>query len=160
MIGTQQKGFTLVELIVFIVLLAIVAGAFSLSFSQFNRDSIDPIEQHRALQCAKAKLETITLLRYSSSTPVGGLPACGSGQEDAQPCGAIVASATKDDIGDYHGETDTSLQACSISVSVSEGAGGLTVSGLASSGAQVRRIEVRATVGSSEVVLSSYKGNF
>ncbi|GAA6153397.1 type II secretion system protein [Pseudoteredinibacter isoporae] len=155
-----QRGFTLVELIVFIVLLAIVAGAFSLSFTQFNRDSIDPIEQHRALQCAKAKLETIALLRFSSSTPVGGLPACGSGQDDAQPCGAIVGSSVKDDIGDFDGETDTSFQACSISVSVTEGSGGLSVSGLASPGAQLRRIEVRATVGNSEVVLSSYKGNY
>jgi len=155
-----SKGFTLVELLVFIVLLGIVAGAFSLAFSQVSRDSIDPIEQHRALQCAKSKLESITLLRFSSTSPVGGLPACGSGQDGAQVCGAISASSVKDDIGDYHGDTDNSFEACSISVSVSEGAAGVSVTGLAASGAQLRRVEVRAVVGSSEVVLSSYKGNY
>lgn len=160
MSSKRQNGFTLVELIVFIVLLGIVAGAFSLAFSQVSRDSIDPIEQHRALQCAKSKLESITLLRFSSTSPVGGLPACGSGQDGAQVCGAISASSVKDDIGDYHGDTDNSFEACSISVSVSEGAAGVSVTGLAASGAQLRRVEVRAVVGSSEVVLSSYKGNY
>lgn len=156
----RQTGFTLVELIVFIVLLAIVAGAFSLAFNQASSDSVDPIEQHRALQCAKAKLESITLLRFSSTSPVGGLPACGSGQDGAQACGAISASSAKDDIGDYHGENDNSLNACSITVSVSEGSAGIAVTGLASSGAQLRRVEVRAVVGRSEVTLSSYKGNY
>ncbi len=159
-INTHHNGFTLVELIVFIVLLAIVAGAFSLSFTQLNRDSIDPIEQHRALQCAKSKLETINLLRFSSTSPVGGLPACGSGQDGAVACGAIVASTVKDDIGDFDGESDNSLAACSVSVTISEGSSGVAVTGLAGSGAQLRRIEVRATVGSSQVVLSSYKGNY
>lgn len=155
-----NAGFTLVELIVFIVLLSIVAGSFSMVFSQSNRNSIDPVEQHRALQCAKAKIESISLLRFSSTSPIGGLPACGSGQEGAVVCGAIVASATKDDIGDFNGETDNSLGACTVTVTVSEGGSGVSVVGLASSGAQLRKIEVRASVGSSEVVLSSYKGNY
>lgn len=155
----RQQGFTLIELIAFIVILAVVAGALALSFTQSSSDSIDPIEQNQALQCAKAKLETISLLRFSDSSPVGGLPACGSGQEGAVACAVITGSAVKNDIGDFDGDSLSPMAACTITVAISEGSG-FTVTGLASSAAQMRRIEVSATVGRSQVVLSSYKGNY
>ncbi|MCV6624767.1 MAG: type II secretion system protein [Cellvibrionaceae bacterium] len=152
------KGFTLLELVVLIVVLATVMGALTLSFSRSASNSISPIEQSRALQCAKAKLDEISLRPFANNTPVGGLPACGSGQAGAQACAPIVSSSGLDDVGDYHRQLDNSARACQIEVEVTEG-GGFAVSG-ASGGGQLRLISVTARSGRAEVTLASYRGNY
>lgn len=154
------RGFTLIEMVVFIVVISVALSSTLLLFNQSTVQSVEPISQSRALQCAKAKLEEISLRKYSGSSPTGGIPACGSGQTGAVACEGIGASTEFDDIGDYHNQIDTSLTNCSITVTVSQANSDLSVGGLNSAHVVLRRIDVEASSGKSIIKLSSYRGNY
>jgi len=158
--SANYRGFTLIEMVVFIVVISVALSSTLLLFNQSTVQSVEPISQSRALQCAKAKLEEISLRKYSGSSPTGGIPACGSGQAGAAVCEGIGASSELDDIGDYHNQVDTSLTNCSITVTVNQANADLSVSGLDSSHVMLRRIDVEASSGQSTIRLSSYRGNY
>lgn len=154
------QGFTLVELIVFITVVATVMGSLSMLFSNTAINTTDPLLMNRALQCAKTKMDEISVYRFSDSTPVGGIPACGSGQSGSESCSAIVGAGNKDDIGDFHGQIDTSLENCRVEVAVVEGAAGIRLIGVGAAQSQMRQITVTAKSGAAEIILSRYHGNF
>lgn len=158
--GKQRvKGFSLIELIVFIVVVSIALVALLGIMNQFIAGNVDPVVQARALECAQAKMDQIWGRKFDNSTPSGGLPPCGSFESGPSACTGISPEASFNDIGDYHNTTDTSWANCSIDVLV-EDAGqelGLT----AAEDAQVRRITVTAnSSGGGQVVLSAYRANF
>jgi len=73
-----QSGVTLIELIVFIVVVGIALVALIGVFNQAARANADPLIRMRALEAAQSKLDEIIALKYDQGTPTGGIPACGT----------------------------------------------------------------------------------
>ena len=156
-ISSRHSGFTLIELIVAVVAISIALLALINVFNQAAINSVDPIVQVRALECAQAKMDEILARKFDENTPSGGVPACGSANSGAVACLGITADAALDDVGDFQGHADNGLDQCQISVAVVNAG---TQLGL-SANAQARRITVTVTSnGGGSAVLSTYRTNF
>lgn len=113
-----QKGFTLIEMVVFLV---VVATASTALFKVYNYSLInqgDPLIRVRAIELAQARLDEVLALKYDESTPTGGIPACsngsivpGSGGGAATAATPVACTNTADanmnDVDDYNGVSDT-----------------------------------------------------
>lgn len=100
-----QKGVSLIELIVFIVVVSIGMAALIAVYVQSSRNSIDPIVRVRLLEAAQSKLDEIIALKYDETTPSGGIPACGS--TTASVACTNTPDADLDDVDDFHNYFDT-----------------------------------------------------
>lgn len=144
----RQQGFTLIELVIFIVVVGIgVAGVLSV-FTNSVKSSADPMVRKQALAIAESLLEEIVQKEYAN--PTGGY----SG-----------ASRTSfDDVDDYNNYT---------SASIVDGAGnsigGLTqysispavaVTATTLNGAAVKKIVVSVTGPQGVISLTGYRGNY
>ncbi|WP_049723798.1 hypothetical protein [Gilvimarinus polysaccharolyticus] len=99
-----SRGISLVELIVFIVVISLALGGL-LGVYQFSVvNSADPVKRLRMLQYAQARLDAVMALRYDENTPAGGVPACDSA--GALPCNNTTET-DYDDVDDYDGVTDS-----------------------------------------------------
>lgn len=150
----KQAGVTLIEVIVFIVVVNLAFVAVMQIYSQAVVSSVDPIVRVRAIELARATLDEVQARRFDENTPVGGIPACGT--PSGETCLGITPDAAYDDVGDFNGYTDNSLAAFPVSVSVVEAGNDL---GLAE--AMARKIIV--TVGmpdGNSVSLAAYKVNY
>jgi MSHA pilin protein MshD len=89
MVGRQdrQRGVTLVELVVAIVVISIAVGGVLLVMNYTVSRSADPMLQHQAVAIAEAYLEEILLKPFTD--PDGGEPEAGR--------------SLFDDVDDYHG---------------------------------------------------------
>ncbi len=159
---SRTKGFSLIELIVFIVVVSIALVALLGVMNQFIAGNVDPVVQARALECAQAKMDQIWGRKFDNNSPSGGVPPCGSREAFGtiySTCTGISPESSFNDIGDYHNTTDTSWADCSIDVTVTDAGQelGLTVA----EDAQVRRITVTVnSSGGGQMVLSAYRANF
>jgi len=141
---------------VFIVVVAVALTAMISAFNHHVSNSVDPVVQMRALECAQAKLDEIMARKFDENTSTGGVPACGSAEDGAVACQGIAADAALDDVGDFNGQVDTSNSDCEISVTVTEAGADL---GLA--GDQARRITVDVSSPSNgQATLTVYRTNF
>ncbi len=153
----QQSGVTLIELVVFIVVVSIALGTLFSVFKDSIINSVDPMIRVRALECAQAKLDEVIARKFDENTPTGGVPACGSAEIGATVCAGIAADAAFDDIGDYNGQNFVDGD-CNVSVSV---VGEGTDLGLADDANLVRRVTVTSTmVDGNTIRLSAYRTNF
>lgn len=151
-----QRGVTLIELVVFMVVVSVALTAMFSAMNHYVIHSVDPVGQIRALECAQAKLDEVSARKFDENSPTGGVPACGSAEAGALACAGISADAQLDDTGDFAGQTDNSNPDCSISVTVVNAGGelGLPVN-------QARRVTVQVTSpGGGNVTLSTYRSNF
>jgi MSHA pilin protein MshD len=99
MMTGRQRGFTLIELIIFIVVVGVgVAGILSV-YTTSIKNSADPLVRKQALAIAESLLEEILL--KDATDPNGGpngRSACASG-------GAASTRPTWNDVCDYNGYT-------------------------------------------------------
>lgn len=113
----RQHGLSLVELIVFIVVVSIAGTIFFKSYNYSARHNADPLIHVRALEAAQSKLDEILALKYDAQTPTGGVPACNS-----TDTGATVCDNTPDgdmnDVDDFNGVSDTPYTGYTRSVTV------------------------------------------
>ncbi len=65
----DARGFTLVELVMFIVLVGIAFGALILAMNQFTRYSADPLQSKQALAVAESLLEEVELMPFTFCDP-------------------------------------------------------------------------------------------
>jgi len=165
--SASARGFTLIELIIFIVIIGIATTGLFAALNQHNLSSVDPIYQVRALELAQATLDEIIGKRYDENSPNGGFPPCSSGElVGVLPC--TLASnlgpeegtvAEYDDVDDYAGYAPT-MAAPYVGF-------GLTVVvlyagddiGLALTEAKLIHVTVTPPVGE-PVDLSTYRANF
>jgi len=113
-----QRGVSLLELIVFLVVVSIASSALLATFSYSASHNADPIIHVRALELAQAKLDEILALKYDANTPTGGIPACDS--TGGVPCNNLTDS-DMNDVDDYNGVSDTPYTGYTRKVTVTVG---------------------------------------
>jgi MSHA pilin protein MshD len=148
----RQSGFTLIELIVFIVIVSVgLAGVLtSLNFSV--QHSADPLQPKQALAIAESMLEEILLKNYSDP----GAAACAASPAGARNC--------FDDVSDYATysqnpvtSADASIAMAGYSVAVSVPVATVTINGVA----MMKQITVTVTYGGSKTIsLTGYRANY
>ncbi len=150
----SQSGITLIETIVFIVVISIALGTLLQVFNHNVVQSADPAMRIRALEQAQSLLDDILARKFDQNTPTGGVPACGSSA--GLPCAGISPDGVYNDVGDFHGYTQAVAPGYNAVVSVTDAGSEL---GLANNHA--RRITVVVTTpGAAPFTLSAYRVNF
>ena len=97
----SNKGFSLIELVITILVLGIAISALSRSlFTNVGRNA-DPLWQSKATQLAQAYLDEILAMRYADASPLGGgaLGICNVDGNEADE----TSRSLYDDVDDYHG---------------------------------------------------------
>jgi len=150
---SSQRGVTLIELLMFIVVVSIALGALLQIFNSNVANSVDPVLRMKAVEAGQALLDEILSRRFDENTPTGGIPACGS--TDGDVCAGIAADADYDDVGDYNGYS-TSGSGYSLNVSVSNAGAHL---GINPANARLITVVIDTTDGSS-LTLAAYRVNF
>ena len=152
--ANHQRGVTLIETIVFIVVISIALVALVRVYEQSVINSVDPLLRVRALELAQAQMDEVLSRKFDENTPTGGIPACDTAAGIA--CAGIVADAGLDDVGDYN--ANPTLGAAPYTVTVSVVPAGAEL-GIANT--QARRVTVNVTMpGGDSVILTSYRTNF
>ena len=101
----KQKGMTLVEMVISIVLISIAMTAMLTAFSTSMGRSADPLWKNKSLKLGQAYLDEILSKKYDANTPLGGIPAATSiSCNVAGPGGG--GRETYDDVDDYNGLSD------------------------------------------------------
>lgn len=106
----SHLGVSLIELIVFIVVVSIALLALIGVYNQATINNVDPIIRVRALESAQSKLDEILALKYAENTPTGGIPACSVCDD--------TPDANMNDVDDYRGWSDTPYPGFNRSVTV------------------------------------------
>jgi MSHA pilin protein MshD len=154
------RGFTLIELILFIVIVGVgVAGVLSV-FTNSIKNSADPLLRKQTIAIAESLLEEIVTKEYCDPDTVDS-------STSPPTCGANTVEGSRslyDDVDDYNGYAATTLV----------DAAGTTVPGLASysvstavavttttiSGVAVKKIVVTANGPQGAISLTGYRGNY
>ncbi|MDQ2075231.1 prepilin-type N-terminal cleavage/methylation domain-containing protein [Marinimicrobium sp. ABcell2] len=149
----RDRGFSLIELVVFMVVISIALGALLSVYQSSITRSVDPIVRVRLLELAQSQLDVILGYPYDAATPPGGVPACGSltptGAPTSDPC---VGGG----VSDFDGVCDSPPgYGCQVSVEEDVGAS----LGLQDDAA--KRISVTTSAPNGEsLTLSAYRTNF
>ncbi|MBW4936495.1 prepilin-type N-terminal cleavage/methylation domain-containing protein [Marinobacter sp. F4206] len=159
----KQKGATLVELIITIVIISIAIAGVVGAFALISGRSADPLNETRAVALAQLYIDEILSKKYDEQTPQGGVPrysgGCNIGSDGE-------TRAAFDDVDDYEGLMDkppasalgaiTGYSGFSVDVSVSCAGGEV---GLPAS--QAKRIDVLISAPDNRSFLfSAYRANF
>jgi len=143
----NNRGFTLVELVVSIVVVSIALGGVLMVMTYTMRRSADPMLQHQAVAIAESYLEEVLLHAYSDPDGVSG----------------EAVRSLFDDVGDYDGLTDigardqngtaiAGLEDYTVSVHIADG----SLNGVACKKATVRV----SHPGDIDLTLSGYRTNY
>lgn len=145
----RQKGFTLIELIIFIVIVGIgVTGILSV-YTNTIRNSADPMVRKQAMAIAESLMEEITAKEYAN--PTGGYTG--------------VTRSLWDDVDDYNGYTSATvvdLQGSTVAgLTGYRIAPAVSVATTTLGAATVKKIIVNVTDTQNNVVtLTGYRGNY
>lgn len=71
-VHSSQRGFTFIELVMFIVIVGVAVTAITLLFVQNVRYSADPLIRQKSLAVAKAYMDEIVRKKWDELTPDGG----------------------------------------------------------------------------------------
>ena len=170
----RQKGFSLIELIVTIVVTAIALTALGVGLLTASKNSVDPIVSMRAATLAQAYLDEILSKRFDEANGSGGVTRCGEiGQSACSAVGVDAGEtrATFDDVDDYNGLDETPPRdAFDVAASNYDGfriqvgvgfAGADFTSGFGTNANALKKITVTVTapIGGS-FIFAAYRGNF
>ena len=101
----KNKGFSLIELVITIVVLGIALSALTSSiFTGVGRNA-DPLWQSKASQLSQAYLDEILSMRFAETSPLGGgaIGTCFVAGNEADE----TSRSLYDDVDDYHALTET-----------------------------------------------------
>ncbi len=176
----RYSGFTLVELVVGIVVMAIALTLLSSVFFSSAGRSVEPILQIRATEFGLALMDEIVAKKFDHLTPEGGIPACtactgeGSFGSDGESrdeyndvddyhdyCGATDAIADAVDVTDARGLTPPNLSRYKMQVCVSYD--DFDSNSVVNINGKLIRVLIYPPVGAGlaePIVFSAYKGNY
>lgn len=142
------RGFTLIELVIFIVVVAAgVAGILSV-YTNTVKSSADTLVRKQTLAIAESLLEEILLKEYAN--PSGGYSGASRAQfDDVDDFNGYTNSA----IVDAAGNAIAGLSAYSVSPAVA-------VSTVTLSGVTLKKVVVSVTGPQGSVTLNGYRGNY
>lgn len=141
----KDVGVTLMEMIVFIVVVSIALTVLTAAYNQSVIKSAEPLIRQKSLNLAQAKMDEILALKYDAMTPTGGVPACSS---TAAPACNNTPDADMNDVDDFHNQSDTPFTGYQRQVTVSTANNRKT-------------IQVRVTApDSSSILLTAERANF
>ena len=141
----SQRGFTLMEAIVAIVVVGVALAGVMLAVRESVRGSADPVVQRQMLAVAQAFMEEVQLKPYAVA--VNGAP-------------AGCARDTYNDVLDYNGYASTGI--CAVDGAAIPLLAGYTVNITVAAGtlggvAAARRITVTVTRGSASLTLTGWR---
>nr|WP_324259612.1 MSHA biogenesis protein MshD [Cellvibrio fontiphilus] len=143
-----QRGVSLIELIVFIVVVSIALLALVGVYRNATINNADPLIRTRALEAAQSLLDEIIALKYDESTPTGGIPACSTA--GAANC-TNAPENNMNDVDDYHNFSDLPYPAFP----------GYERSVQVTTANNIKRITVRVTTPTNETfLLTAERANF
>ena len=99
---SAQSGISLIELVIFIVILAIALTAITLVYINTTRNSADPLVRIKSVELAQLTLNEILLKKYDENTPVGS----GCVEHAPTRCTSGDSAATNTTFGPDTGETN------------------------------------------------------
>ena len=172
------RGFTLIELVITIMVLAIGVTAFTQLMNASTIASVDPMVRQQAHAIAQSYLEEVMLNSFCDPNLPGSCHTTCVAANICSTCGGTASPAPAetrpdfDDVCDYNGLSDTgarnqfdaaiaALSDYNVSVTVDDSA--VTLSGLSSASGQVVRVDVNVTHATNpniDVTLSAYRTNF
>ncbi|MFV2033139.1 MAG: prepilin-type N-terminal cleavage/methylation domain-containing protein [Gammaproteobacteria bacterium] len=145
----RYSGFTLIEVITTIVVLAIAAAALLGVFTGSIRGSADPMIQQQAVSIAEAYMEEILLKAFIDPDGIGGETR--PNYDDVQDYNTLPDTLVRD----QNGNAIATLSAYSISVTVS----GDSLNGIAA--ADSLRIDISVDHPAIDpILLSGYRTNY
>jgi MSHA pilin protein MshD len=170
-------GFTLIELVITIMVLAIGVTAFTQLMNASTIASVDPMVRQQAHAIAQSYLEEVMLNSFCDPNLPGSCPAACVAANICSTCGGLASPTPEtrpdyDDVCDYNGlsnigarnQFDSAIAALTnynVLVTVDDSA--VTLSGLSSASGQVVRVDVNVTHATNpniDVTLSAYRTNF
>jgi MSHA pilin protein MshD len=171
----RHRGFTLIELIVGLVVMAIALTFLTTMFFSNPGRSVEPYLQIRAASFGSALMDEILSKKFDELTPEGGVPAC-------NPCSASLGDEgelrdTYNDVDDYNascgnpialtdalGNSSANFNNYSMEVCVIYDANFDGVADPTSGNAKLITVNiylpVGAGLGSDPITFSAYKGNY
>jgi MSHA pilin protein MshD len=159
MSSRRQAGFTLIELIIFIVVISVgIAGILSV-MNTVVRASADPMVRKQAAVAAESILEEIMLKAYCDPDTVDTTT-------NPPTCGVNVVEPGRtdyDDVDDFNGKTPAQINAlfADLLLQVPGYAIAITVANEAAfSGVNAKMITVTVSRGGEDVTLSSFRANY
>jgi MSHA pilin protein MshD len=102
----DQRGFTLIELVVTMLIISIAALGVTYSLGLGLRHQSDSLWQAKAVALAESYMEEILARRYDENSPLGGPPPCSTTTIACSAPGAFGDGETRaqfDDVDDYDG---------------------------------------------------------
>ncbi len=122
----RQRGVTLIELILFIMIIGIALAAIVGVLNVTTSRSADPVRTKQALMIAEGLLEEVQLARFTRCDPSGDVDAAGNcsipenwGQAAPEP----VGPRPYDNVNDYVPAADTAVAAFDIGKVLSDANG-------------------------------------
>jgi len=172
------RGFTLIELVITIVILAIGVTAFTQLMNASTIASIDPMIRQQAHAVAQSYLEEVMLNSFCDPNLSADCAAFCTSANICSVCGGSASPLPAesrpdyDDVCDYNGLLDTgarnqfdaaiaALSDYNVTVTVVDNS--VSLSGLSSASGEVVRVDVNVTHASNsnvDVTLSAYRTNF
>ncbi len=111
----NSRGFSLIEIVIFIVIVGVAVAGITVQFSQNVAHSADPLLRQKTLALANGIMDEIVRKRWDENSPIGGgcvatgSGSCATGPAVSTPLGADGESrADYDDIDDYDAITNQS----------------------------------------------------
>lgn len=160
----SQRGATLVELVMTIVIISVAIAGVVGAFALISGRSADPLNQTRAVELAQLYMDEIISKKYDDATPQGGTPKY-SGSCNIGPEGGETRDSF-DDVDDYHNTSDSPPEsaeavlngyngfAVDVTVTCAGGEVGLPAS-------EAKRVDLSITApGGQSFLFSAYRANF
>ncbi|NRB38481.1 MAG: prepilin-type N-terminal cleavage/methylation domain-containing protein [Pseudomonadales bacterium] len=168
----QQKGVTLVELIIAISIVSIALAALMQSWSYNISSSADPLLQRKSLNLAQMYVDEILSKRFDENSPLGGGTIISASINCPTGSGLDAGESGRDDfddVDDYHGVVDAppldingvtmaSYGSYQVAINISCISGQFAIA----SANHIKLIEVAVTspAAANSFTLSVYKANF
>lgn len=183
--NSEDRGFTLIELVISIVIVAIAATALTVFLNQSVQNSVNPVIQQQAHALAQSYLEEVLLNPFCDPDISTDCPTfCDAAAVAGAPTICTVCSENTglsetrpgfDDVCDYAAINDTGgavdqtgtpiapsiLGAYNISVNIVDS--GITLGGLDADAGEIVRVDVTVThddIAALNLTLSAYKANY